>query len=168
MKRILLFVLVIMAFVAYGYGQKSNPFTGTWQYQNGNQVFMVKFWVEGNDILGRYKMITVDANGNQTSVIYKSTDKWGNSPHAPKREIYCQPGSESGTLAGLISDTTVNDPYSDFITGYISIKLLSGSSPMTASWVVTRGQGIKIEGEPDFNIHTNITLTKVSNTPYAD
>lgn len=167
MKKLLL-LFILLLFVSFNINAQSvqNYYKGTWEYQSGNQKFMVKFWEEDGKTLGRYKMITVDANGQQTGVIYTSKDKWGNSNYPPDNEIYA--GSTGGlVLSGIIHDTTVNDPLSDFISGDLRMELESFNAS-TATWKVTRSPGIKIDGEPDFNIPTDIILTKVSNLPYPD
>lgn len=147
--------------------QITNPFKGTWQYQNGNQRFLVSIWVDSENImLGHYKMITIDSNGNQTGVLYNSKKPIGTSTTNWPYAIYM--GTYDGLAeGGVIKDNTVNNPRG-FIEGRFRLSIENGNSPITAHWIVEKMQGIQETGEPNFSIPTDIILTKISNTVNLD
>ncbi|MUV03200.1 hypothetical protein GN157_05705 [Flavobacterium rakeshii] len=172
MKKIFLVLFAIMA-TSFTNGVTAqtlpNPYTGTWEHQNGNQKFILSIWVDSNNImLGHYKMITVDNKGQQTGIIYNSKKEVHNSgidwPHA----VYFGDMSNGypQTLGGPITDNTVNNQRG-FIKGLF---VFTPNYPLgsTAQWEVKKAQGVREPNEPDFNIPNNILLTKVSNSINLD
>src|SRR5688500_14500411 len=78
LKHIICLVAILLSINSFA--QQPNPFLGTWHYQNGNNVFVVSLWEdnEGN-ILGHYKMITVNSYGLPSGIIYNSRKSFANS-----------------------------------------------------------------------------------------
>lgn len=172
MKKALIYIAFILlsSTAALNAQVLINLHKGTWQYQNGNQVFVVSIWDEVQEgqtvVLGHYKMITVDSNGNQTGTIYNSRKYWGTSTTYYPYAIYMgtYDGMDEG---GIIKDNTVNTPRG-FIQGSLRMTIQPNSSPSTAHWTVGEEPDAFDLGEPDFNIPTDIILTKVSNTINLD
>ena len=53
--------------------------------------------------------------------------------------------------------------------GTLKMELLNTSPFQTASWIVTRRRGIRLESDTrEFNIPTNIILTKIDDNPVID
>ncbi|KAF2519710.1 hypothetical protein E0W68_00290 [Flavobacterium salilacus subsp. salilacus] len=134
-----------------------SPFEGTWEHIDGNKKFVVSLWKEENDLLGHYKMI----NTNNNTILYSSYKllttgqlKW---TFAINTTIYNLEAS------GIIIDNSVSFEPTGFIEGYIRMDIQSGTTPLTIHWRVYEPEGLKIENQPDFNIPTDIVLTKVSN-----
>jgi hypothetical protein len=151
--------------------QQSNPFLGTWQHQEANNNFIVSIWQDNEGIVkGHYKMITVNSNGVQTGVVYNSKKEIGSSGYNWPHVLYAGQYDNNYIIGGNIIDNTVNNPRG-FIEGQFSMKttgVLCTSCPQTAVWKVKKDQGLREPGEPEFNVPTDITLTKVSSTINPD
>ncbi|MFY7666349.1 MULTISPECIES: hypothetical protein [Flavobacterium] len=169
-----IFFLLILGFVCSltVYSQTNDPvnapFVGTWNYQNGNQIFQLIIWEDPepdlNDgsycLRGHYKMIDL-SSGNPT-VIYKSDSdapvglKW---PSAFIGHVF------SGNIFGA----TFHEIHSgsSFLYGDLSIRLLDvcPTCPAKISFNLVKEKGIRFYdvGEPiisDFVVPNNIELTK--------
>ncbi|MUV03201.1 hypothetical protein GN157_05710 [Flavobacterium rakeshii] len=160
-----LFTITIALFTTTNVFAQANPYAGTWEHQNGNQKFILSIWVDSNNImLGHYKMITVDRNGQQTETVYNSKKEVGNSGIDWPYTVYFGDMSNgySQSFGGPIIDNTVNNQ-----RGFIEEQFIfTPNSPLgsTAQWEVKKMQGVREPNEPDFNIPNNILLTKVSNS----
>ena len=167
-RRILVFLLLLTALLSANKATAQiKPFKGTWQHQDGNQRFMVKIWLDNEGVtLGHYKMVTVDGNGVHTGVVYNSNKELGagvNFEYAINAGVYANPNK----LLGVVIDNSVQGTQRGFIAGRFEMEL-QGTNPQTATWKVHMPHGIKVPGEPNFNIPTDIVLTKVSNDIYPD
>jgi len=138
---------------------QNDVYKGTWHYQSGNQLFIVSLWNEQSALKGHYKMVTVDDNGMQTGIVYNSNKLWGNTGQNWPFSVYC--GFNATTALGTINDNTVTGVPKGFIEGNIELTLQIGT-PITMHWKVNRSEGIRFSEEPDFNIPTDIVLTKIS------
>ena len=145
---------------------QQDMFAGTWKYQNGNEVFIVNLWADADGFKGHFRKIIVDSAGNEVSVVYKSNRKLG-----PGSNYDWPPAINTGTygqdyaIGGNISDNTVNMPYGEYKFGQVIIQILNpgcypNSCSLQAQWTVKMMPGLRIAGEPDFNIPANIILTK--------
>jgi hypothetical protein len=144
-----------------------NPFIGDWQYQSGNEIFIVTLWLDTaeNDILGHYKKIIVDINGVFQSEIYNSNKEIGTSGQNWPRVISAIYHENSNTIGGNITDNTlVNTPRGFHDGKFVLIVQESNclGCPTTAEWEVEKSPGFRSPDEPDFNIPTDIILTKVN------
>lgn len=155
---------------SYTYAQ--SIFEGTWQYQNGNEVFIVKIWEEDNVMLGYYKKITTDASGNQTSLIFTSRKDYGNGDYYLDHSIY---GDVSETeLNALFDDNTMANSEYNIKRGYLNMKILQQGLPgcttctTTATWKITEKRGLRVNYVEGFSVPTDIVLTKVSNEVVFD
>ena len=178
MKRIFVLLIVVICMTSFNtttslqdiYPTKADMFSGTWKHQSGQEIFIVSLWHTAEGYRGHYKKIKVDANGNQISVIYDSNKPIGNSTTNWPYVIYAGNSSPENELGAVITDNTViNTPNAGgFIDGYLDLKVLNPTcfTPLTnsctlqAHWTVKKRQGIRHPNEPDFNIPTNIVLTK--------
>ena len=180
MKQTVIILLIIISLASFrneetnsnhSYKQQEDIFTGNWKYKNGNEVFIIKLWKTPDGYLGHYKKIIVDANNNEISEIYNS-DKpvTGSSLHWPyvlNAGTYSVPNY---IIGGTISDNTVTNALNagGFISGGWDMKIINPDCYTTptincivqARFTVKKGEGLRIEGEPDFSIPTNVILTK--------
>ena len=161
MKVQMLILLLLQGLFACSQN-KTGDFTGTWHHQNGNEIFVVSLWPEGNDLIGHVKMIIVDNQGVPIETIYNSKRLYGQGsnlewPPAIHPTVY------QNTANGIIADNTSPlSPYS-CLTGNVKM-VISQTTPLTIQWSINRIGGIKPADEADFNFPTDITLIKVSNT----
>ncbi|PTX58557.1 hypothetical protein C8N46_11348 [Kordia periserrulae] len=141
----------------------NTPFVGTWEWENGNQIFRIQLFLdEDGDIGGHYSLLQTNSNGIPT-VIYKSNKDIGHGLTYGS-VIY---GSSNGTLlkAG-IDDNTINNPNYTHISGSLTMEIINtgnciGCSP-TATWKIKEKKDLRLETDDrTFNIPTDIILTKV-------
>ena len=169
-KNILLILLVSLS-AALNAQEITNTFPGTWHYDNGNQRFIVKIWQEGNYLRGHYKMVSM-ANNSFVSVIYDSKKAHQNEDGLffPPT-IFGELDMEINLYGGVCDNTIIGNPH-DCKRGQLRMKMeyFSGCTtcPVTATWEVTEYQGMRVGELIPFNIPTNITLTKVSDTVNLD
>lgn len=150
--------------------QQQDIFAGTWTYQNGNEVFIVALWRIADGYKGHYKKIIVDANGNQVSVVYDSNKEIGDTGQNWPFAIGTGDITQDYRIGGTVYDNTVtNTPNAGgFIDGKLTMQVLNPTCFTTptigcslqAQWTVKKMSGLKHPDEPDFNIPTNIILTK--------
>jgi hypothetical protein len=151
-----------------------NPFIGTWEYANNNQVFQVILYndpdfASANHLIGDYKLIE-RINGVET-LIYKSNFEF-DSPVGLMNVGYEIFGSRSDKyFSGLVNDNTT-----DYQLGWRARKTKQGSLLMmillpdiscptciNAKWKITPLQGITFDTVPDeYNIPTDVIMTKVN------
>lgn len=170
MLKFVLFILSILP-VAEKSQNVDSVYAGTWQSQNGNTLFVVSLWSEGNRILGHYKLVEYN-NGIIGNAIYKSNKIYPSGFTFPYVISGLLPNSDQ--LSGSIDDNTISSTNQNYISGDVLMKLtqptIIGCTNCTiqATWKVTRSKGLQY-GEPiPFNIPTNIILTKVSNAINLD
>jgi hypothetical protein len=178
MKRILPLLIVVICLTSFKtttsvidiYPPKADMFSGTWKHQSGQEVFIVSLWHTAEGYRGHYKKITVDAKGNQISVVYDSNKPIDNKTTNWPYVIYAGNASPQNEIGAIVTDNTVtNTPNAGgFIDGYLDMKVLNPkcftppniSCTLQAQWIVKKRQGLQHPDEPDFNIPTNIVLTK--------
>ncbi len=145
-----------------------NIFLGTWEHQEGNQVFRVTLWEDNNNILGHYKMINVE-NGMET-IIYSSNKNEHIGNNEAKLPFVIYGSANNQLLIALFYDNTVNaNQYHFQKKGSLTIEILTnpgGLNPtITAHWKVERKSyqsGLADNEAPEFSVPTDIVLTKVS------
>ena len=161
--------IIIIAFLVLQSGRAvsnvqrgPDAYEGTWHYQNGNQVFVVSLWQDNEGYKGHYKLINVNSNGNQISEVYNSVKPYAGTgpiwPHVINIGI-----PQQGITSGVITDNTFSE-LGYFLRGGVKLTLLTSNNPLTAQWIVFKPEGLRPANEPEFNIPTDIVLTKVSNT----
>jgi hypothetical protein len=178
MKNIFTLLIVVTCLTSFKtkttvmniYPQKEDMFSGTWKHQSGQEVFIVSLWRTAEGYRGHYKKITVDANGNQISVVYDSNKPIGNTTTKWPYVIYAGNASSQNEIGAVITDNSVTKTPNagGFIEGYLEMKVLNptcftpptNSCTLQAQWTVKKKQGLRHPNEPDFNIPTNIVLTK--------
>lgn len=178
MKRILPLIIVVICLTSFKrttpvmdiYPPKADMFSGTWMHQSGQEVFIVSLWHTAGGYRGHYKKITVDAKGNLISVVYDSNKPIGNTATNWPHVIYAGNASPQDEIGAVVTDNTVaNTPNAGgFIDGYLHMKILNptcftqpiNSCTLQLQWTVKKREGLQHPDEPDFNIPTNIVLTK--------
>jgi hypothetical protein len=143
------------------------PFIGTWEWQNGNEVFRVNLFEETDlGLVGHYEMVQQN-NGFETVVFTSKRFVDGNEVWPP----YVISGRTGiSAFAGTIRDNTVNAQlYDSEKRGKLVIVILTDSGGLnptiTASWKVERKSyqsGLTDDEAPDFSVPTDIILTKVN------
>ena len=113
-------------------------FTGTWKYQNGNEVFIVNLWADPDGFKGHFRKIIVDSAGNEVSVVYKSNRKLGPGSNYDWPPAISTSDTDSGqnyAIGGTISDNTVNMPYGgEYKMGKFILQILNpGCYPNSCS-----------------------------------
>lgn len=171
--KISIVIITFLLLVSYtnktnGTIRQTNPFVGTWKYQDGNEVFMVTFWEDPTDmtiLLGHYKKIMVDTNGFQTSVIYNSNHELFNS--GTNWPFVLSGGFNVNTgVGGTIHDNTIQNLHEEFNTFYpgsFELTLINTclGCPLRATWTVSKDQGVVSGNEPDeFSVPNNVVLTQ--------
>ncbi|MGX1022968.1 DUF6705 family protein [Psychroflexus sp. MBR-150] len=147
-------------------------FTGTWEYQENNEVFRVILWesdIVDNFIQGHFEKFVIDDNGIIQNYIYASEkgkipgDNKGWVPSSINVEV------TPTYLSGYFVDNTINPNLYDRIkTGQVKIEIISNNqltNTVTARWTVQESEGRHLtfsSVSPDFNVPTDIILTKVS------
>ena len=168
----ILFVLLLLFVSSSTIIAQTDAYTGTWEYQNGNQKFIVSLWEENDAVLGYYKKITVDNSGIQTSLIFTSRTDLGDGTYFFPYSIYGHVG-QSG-LTAIFNDNTMTNIDEDYKKGYLNMKIIEQGLPgcntciTKASWKITDTGGMYINFVEGFSVPTNIILTKVSNTVNLD
>ena len=139
---------------------QNDVYKGTWQHQNGNRLFIVSLWSDGEYTKGHYKMVETN-NGVPGDLIFTSRKYYGNGFYFPPviTGLY---DSQYG-LSGSFSDNTISGYTKDFKSGVFVMKIIPQSNPATATWKVEEAKGLKTGVQPSFSIPTDIILTKVSN-----
>ncbi len=143
--------------------QEESPFIGTWEWENGNQIFRVFIWKQNSASKGDFELVEV--NGGIETTIYKSD-----------KEIYGLAGTNwypvitggwdgDKHFNGRILDNSIeHDPavytlWDAKLTMKISQENCLGCST-TATWKVNYYDLVPSSAAP-FNIPTDITLTKI-------
>lgn len=172
--KTIFYILLIIPFVASKAQVISNPntnhnlpFVGTWEYQDGNDIFRINIWEDGEDLKGDYWFIEVN-NGVETIICESNYN-------IPGTDVYngyvLFGGSSDGIKMGLhIDDNTI-----DCRNGLYERKGISGSAsltmqnpkctncPVTALWKVQRMRGIRIGDQPtEFSVPNNVIMAKVN------
>ena len=155
-----------------------DPFIGTWEYQDGNQIFRVTlFKVEkieyenGNynpsyymdEIQGHFSMIEIGSSGQPIeTTIYTSQRKMGASNTDWFPVITIGSTRDGINLNAMIYDNSI--PYNinyPFVRGNLSLEIISGTNPIQMQWKVTLPQGMYGTDQPtNFNVPTDIILIK--------
>lgn len=172
--KVLMLILLLLQSVLVCAQNKANVFTGTWQYQNGTEVFIVKIWEENNRMYGYYKKITVDTNGNQTSVVYTSRTDYGNGDYLFPYVIYGEIGPNG--FEALFKDNTMTNINENYKRGklHMEITQFGATGPpgcsecMKALWQVTDTGGMYVNFVEGFSVPVNVIMTKVSNQVVFD
>jgi hypothetical protein len=144
----------------------NNPFLGTWEHQDGNEIFRVFLWMDDNsgDIRGHYEKV-INNNGIESYVYCSDKEKFqGNNKGWTPYVI--NTNGDNNVIGGTFIDNTVNaNLYHPLKLGSVRIELLSNTNSLvTAQWTVERKkyQGVISSDEaPEFSVPTNIVLTKV-------
>ncbi|TYB69017.1 hypothetical protein ES677_14485 [Bizionia gelidisalsuginis] len=153
------------------------PFLGTWEWQNGNQIFRVTLWKEeqvenenGNrpsfywdQIKGHYEMVQLGQSGQQLeTVIYTSQKKIGQST-SDWFPVISGRGVDGMNFDGTVYDNSVvyNPKYITGVRGILKLDIIPSTIPSQMEWKVTLPQGMYGTDQPtEFNIPTDIILTK--------
>ena len=147
---------------------QTDAYTGTWHYEDGNELFIVSLWQDNDGIFrGYYKKVEYN-DGTQGAVILNSRIVNNQGAVFPP-VIYGSIDSENLISAVLIDNTLVEN-VNDYKEGILRIEINSNCNncPYTAIWKVTEESGLRVGYVPGFSIPTDVILTKVSNTVNLD
>lgn len=157
-------ILTILGLMFTMFSYSQNPFHGTWEYQNGNQIFRVHLFEQNSTTKGHFEMV-VNNNGIET-VIYTS-DKPYNSVTSQHWHPVINVGlnNDGISLDGRVLDNSYDYESSSFnnyqlCESWLSMKIIS-TNPTAATWKVNY-YDIVPNNVPPINIPTNIILTKVN------
>ncbi|QTY25932.1 DUF6705 family protein [Flavobacterium sp. CS20] len=160
MKKIILNIFFIFVTLNIFSQNINDPFVGTWEWENNNQIFRVILYLdEDEDIRGDFEMVEVLGN-NLESLIYESNKDNG---FGYKYGPVIFGGSDGTELGATFTDNTVTHPYGQ-LSGELKMVIQLSNTPglTTATWQVRRTRGLKrADDDRTFNIPTNIILTKV-------
>jgi hypothetical protein len=166
MKTILYTLILLITSVTYAQYETSNltPFVGNWEWKNGNQTFKMQLYIDSGYLKGNYRLI--ENNNGATTTIYKS-NKLLNADLNFYYGYAIFGGSQDGILFHASVDDNVllgngNDNVKLGSLGFAIQPSTTIGSPITATWKVTKLQGLKSDEEPPtFSIPTDIIMTKV-------
>lgn len=141
-------------------------YTGTWQYDNNNERFIVKIWLDANDYRAHYKKIRI----NNNATIYNSRKQYGDGfvfPPVISGNLY------NNILSGSLCDNTIANNPEDCRDGKFEMKMnqmVQGCQAcvVKARWKVSSTGGLMVGTPPPFSVPLDIELTKVSNTITLD
>jgi hypothetical protein len=173
MKKIIKLILIVTLFATYNVnGQIGNdgavinttvsPFSGTWEYQTGSEIFRAILWLDtdGQNMRGHYEKVSV-LDGVETYIYCSDKEKYQGINTAWDNYVIYMTYDNDLLIGGSFNDNTVNSNlYSPIKIGRITVELLS-ESPATLRWKVKRGSGIIVNEAPEYSVPTDVILTKV-------
>ena len=178
--KLIIFFLIISQFAnaqtQIVNSNSSNPFLGTWEWQNGNQIFRVNLWGDTNKaISGHFQMlqITQNSNGQNIATVIYTSDKPYNSVMTEHWHPVINVGlgwNRNDILQGRILDNSMNYESSEydgfeFWQAWLEMKIIPSNNcnecPLTATWKVQYKDLTPSNAMP-LNIPTDIILTKVN------
>jgi hypothetical protein len=167
LKIVLSIFILLLTSTSVNAQQQLNPYKGLWVSQNGNTLFMVILYQEGEVMKGHYKMVELSEFGEQTNVIYTSKKDFGLGMKLPFSILG---RLSSYGLTGMVDDTTIPNYHSDTKEGHLAIKIIPAcvGCGVQATWKIDTHIEVTLEGEPPFNIPTDIVLTRISNIVPSD
>ncbi len=145
-----------------------NIFLGTWEHQEGNEIFRVKLWQDTEDstyILGHYEKVQIN-NGEETYVYSSNKEEFiGDNDWWLTAAIVTKDGSNTKIGGSFTDNTITGNIYRKYKSGHLSFEILTNSGGLnptiTAHWKVERSPGLILNEAPEFSIPTDIVLTKV-------
>ena len=171
MKTKIIILLTLLITSTSLFSQGHNSLTGTWEWTNNNQRFVLNIWDSGKTIDGHFTMYQTDGSGNET-ILYTS-DRPVN-PADPNSINY--PPALTGGAYKTYRQGTGEKRYNFWLTDTIGIpnekghdaelwlKIiypdLNSSDPLQLEWELKPRTLI---GSPieEYNVPIDITLTKV-------
>lgn len=165
------YILILFLSISYTQIQAQDIFIGTWEYQQGNEIFRVFLWENeetdhlGNtSILGHYEKVQLVGNGLEQYIYCSDKDKFvGNNQGLLSSALLISGDNQS--VGGSFTDNTVDENlYNQLKLGHLTMEIITNSGgTITASWKVERKsyQGVKMNEAPEFSVPTDIILTKV-------
>ncbi len=138
-----------------------NQFVGTWQHQDDNEVFFVTLTAIESVVQGYFKKVLIDINGNEVLELYTSKgfyDTEQTVAYVPS--LSASYNENSSTIQGRIMDRTIPNGKLEG-TFKLTIQDTCPTCPQTAVWQVRKDQGLLDEQKLEFNVPTDLILTKV-------
>jgi len=170
LKYSILSISLVISFTMFSQtlvGPNHQPFIGTWEHVNGNEIFRVFIWADDGNLKGNYEMVEV-VNGNEI-IIYESNFIFPNANVRNPHAIFG--GSLDGVKMGArIEDWFVDDGNPEtgsYNWGSMTLTIQQsscGTCPVTARWIVEdKPSGIRLTSQPlIFNLPLDLILTKVN------
>lgn len=156
-------IINVLFFLTFFVSNSQNPFHGTWEWQDGNQIFRVFLFSQNDTTKGHFELVVVN-NGAET-IIYTS-----NKPYNSNMTQHWHPvinvglNNDGVSLDGRILDNSYDYEHPDFDQydlwdSNLKMKIIS-TNPTTATWKVNYS-GLTPSNAPPINIPTDIIMTKV-------
>ncbi len=177
MRKYIFWLVTTPIFTLLTSGIAQNPFEGIWEFVDGINAFQVILYDDPdyNDdihLLGDYRLIE-RSNGVET-LIYKSNYEL-TPPHNQFLadvgwQIFGRSYSNQSKFSGQVTDNTIDYQLGidnrKAIIGNLFLELLSiditcPNCPQRISWKIEKPRGLYIGTADDYNIPTDIVLTKV-------
>lgn len=155
------------------------PFIGQWKSIIGTQTLIITLWKKTkeptfwghlepifycDEINGHYD-IYADYGLPTESLLFTSRINIGNTNQVWETVILAK-STTSNELSGMILDvngTPLNPiKYPQGVTGFLSITINNGTSPLSAQWKITKSRGFTRGVQPkNFIVPINTTLVKI-------
>jgi hypothetical protein len=137
-----------------------SPFTGTWEHQDGNEVFIVELYLnDDNGIRGHYSK--VQRTNNFEVLVYESNFDVGHGlTYGPV--INSGPATGNSFTATIYDVTNPNDGDNlGWLIGTLRMEIIS-SNPTQANWNVKVINDLRVSTDDRvFSFPTDLILTKV-------
>lgn len=159
----LFFILLNCSMYSQIHNSQNAPYIGTWEYQNGNQIFRLIIWENSQPnpfddlyyLIGRYEM--VEKNNNSETIIYTSNS--ANNSNNGQNHNALNGVVDGGMYIGVFNEMHENG--SGLLGDFEIINLASSE----ISFRVVKKVGININEigtttETDFVVPNNIVLIK--------
>lgn len=170
MKNTIILLVAIISINTYSQTLSVNPtrddLLGTWEWQNGNEVFRINFFnysyeYEGEtwtSLASHFTMLETDTFGNET-IIYTSDKPMGST--IPQNWYPVITGGQYLNYIDSYRFWLIDNTANTYLLGNLDIKFLNvpNGSPLQILWKL-RIDGMANEGE-SFNVPTDIILTKI-------
>ena len=164
-------IVVISSFISLNtYSQ--DIFLGTWEYQEGNEIFRVHLSLnpeDNNHIIGHYEKVQVN-NGIETYIYSSNKEEFIGNNKGWLPYVITSRSGDNTKIYGTINDNTVDENlYHQLKAGRWTLEILTNSGgfnpTITAHWKVERKSyqsGLTDNEAPEFSVPTDIVLTKVN------
>jgi len=156
--------ILIFTLISINSNAQSSPFHGTWEWENGNQIFRVNLWLdEYGATSGHFEMVEV--NNNIETTIYTSDKPYNSAMSQHWHPVISAGWNGNHILSGRIMDNSLDyeDPQYDGLTlwtAWLEMKTIS-YNPTKAKWTVQWYDLIPDNILP-LNVPTDIIMTKVN------
>lgn len=168
MKTKIIILLTLLITSTSLFSQGHNSLTGTWEWTNNNQRFVLNIWDSGKTIDGHFTMYQTDGSGNET-ILYTSDRPVNpadpnsiNYPPALTGGAYNQ--AKTGYYQFWFTDT-IGLPNEEAYDAYLYLRIiypdLNSNDPLQLEWNIKPVPKFGPSSMDDYNVPINITLAKI-------